>query len=145
MPVVLIKSPNATGNGDPAKIQGALMCAADTHTNLATDNSGSKYLIDAFPSECILDSRTYFNVSNWGYADIRIGTFTDPIALVNVAKITGPTVFPIAQGDARHAKPLWQQLGLLVDPGGEIGLYIHGIANAVAAGTMLSEIHYRFR
>lgn len=146
MAVVTQKSPNAQNNVDPAKAKGRMFVAADTITNAATDNTGSKYLIGLFPSECILDSKTYFNVTNWGYADIRIGTFSDPAALVSQTKATSNNISPIAQGDARHAKPLWQQLGMAADPGGEIGLWAHGsVANAVAAGSMLAEIHYRHR
>lgn len=145
MAIVNLKSPNAGNNVDPAKAAGVMIVAADTVTNGATDSSGSKYLIGMFPSECILDSKTFFNVANWGYAAIRIGTLTDPAALVSVLKSAGNNISPIVQGDARHAKPLWQQLGLSADPGEKIGLYVHGIADAVAAGTMLTEIAYRFR
>lgn len=145
MAVVLVKTPNALGTADPAKARGRRIVTVDTATNLATDNSGSKYLLGMFPSECILMSDTYFKVDNWGYAAIRVGTFSDPAALVSVLKNAGANVTPIAQGDARHAKPLWQQLGMAAEPGGEIGLYIHGIADAAAAGTMPYEIHYLAR
>lgn len=145
MAVVLVKTPNALGNADPAKARGRRIVSVDTATNLATDNSGSKYLIGMFPSECILTVGTNFKVDNWGYAAIRIGTFSDPAALVSVLKSAGANVTPIAMGDSRHGKPLWQQLGMAADPGGEIGLYIHGIADATGAGTMLYEIHYLAR
>lgn len=142
MAVVLNKTPNALGTADPTKARGRRIVCVDTAANLATDNAGSKYLIGMFPSECILTSGTIFKVDNWGFASIRIGTFTDPAALVSVLKSAGATVTPIAQCDSRHGKPLWQQLGLAADPGGEIGLYIHGIADATGAGTMPYEIHY---
>lgn len=145
MAVVLTKSPNALGTADPTKARGRRIVCVDTVANLASDNSGSKYLIGMFPSECILTHDTIFKVDGWGYAAIRVGTFTDPAALVSVLKSAGATVKPIAQCDARHGKPLWQQLGLAADPGGEIGLYIHGIADATGAGTMLYEIHYLAR
>lgn len=146
MAVVSAKSPNATGNVDPARARGRPVVCADTMTNAATDNTGSKYLIGMFPSECILGKDTFFKVDTWGFADIRIGTFTDPAALVSQTRATAAIVSPIAQADARHGLPLWQQLGMAADPGGEIGLYMHGsVANATGAGTSKYEVHYRTR
>ncbi len=104
--------------------------------------TGSKYLIAELPSNVILLPATFFKVDTWGFADIRIGTFTDPVALVNQTRITAAIVQPIANGDARHGQPLWQALGLAADPGGVIGLYYHAIATATGAGSSRFAIHY---
>jgi hypothetical protein len=146
MATVSVKSPNAAGNVDPARARGRPVVCADTMANAATDSIGSKYLIGMFPAECILGSGTFFKVDTWGYVDIRIGTFTDPAALVSQTRATAAIVAPIAQGDGRHGQPLWQQLGMAANPGGEIGLYFHGsVAAAAGAGTSKYEVHYRTR
>ncbi len=130
---------------DPAKARGRPIVATFTVANAADDSSGSKYLLGRFPSECILDSRTAFQVQNWGFATVNIGTAEDIDALGTVAKSAGNVYSPIAFGDARHGLPLWEALGLAADPGGEIELYAHASAGATGAGSMKGEIHYRYR
>lgn len=130
----------------PELARGRPIVATGLMTNLATDNTGSKYLLAEVPSDAILDTRTFFKVDTWGYADIRIGTFSDPAALVNQLKSLETIATPVDVGDAKHGMPLWQACGLAADPGGNIGIYAHGsVANATGAGSMRFEIHYRHR
>lgn len=145
MPIVEKKSDLFGVDNDPAKARGRNICATFAVTNAADDLSGSTYLLCKLPSEAILDSRTAFLVTSWGFAQINIGTRTDIDAVVTQTKATGNVVTPIAFGDAKHGVPLWQALGLAADPGGEIGLYAHASANATGAGSMKGEVHYRFR
>ncbi len=145
MAVVKVKSDLTVGEPDPARHRGRPIVAALAVANAATDSIGSKYHLIDLPSCAILDARTAFQVQNWGFADIRIGTESDNDALVSVLKSAGNVVSPVVQFDAKHGKPLWQVLGLAADPGGMIGIYAHAIAAATGAGTMLAEIHYRFR
>lgn len=131
---------------DPARARGRAICAAFTVANLATDSALSIYHLCDIPADAILDSRTAFFVSGWGFATVNIGTRADNDALVTIPKATGAVVSPVAFGDAKHGLPLWQVLGLAASPeSGVISLYAHAIANATAAGTMKGEVHYRFR
>lgn len=148
MPVVTSFSDIATPTvaADPAKARGRPIKSVGNVSNLATDTQGSKYKLADLPSEAILQPGTFFKVDLWGYADIRIGTFTDPAALVSQLKSAGALVTPIAQGDARHGQPLWQALGLAADPGGLIGIWAHGsVANAAGAGSMRFALDYLHR
>lgn len=152
MAVVKTKSnlfPNLMAGGvtpDPARARGRAICAALTVANLATDSTLSTYLLCEIPADAILDSRTAFQVENWGFAQVNIGTLTDIDALVTVAKASGNVVSPVAFGDARHGLPAWQALGLAAAPDdGVIGIYAHASAGATGAGSMKAEIHYRFR
>jgi hypothetical protein len=145
MAIVKVKSDLTSGEPDPAQHRGRPIVAAFTVTNAATDSNGSRYHLVDLPSCAILDARTAFQVQNWGFAAIRVGTQTDVDALVSVLKSAGNVVSPVVQFDAKHGKPLWEVLGLASDPGGNIGLFAHAIADATGAGTMLGEIHYRFR
>lgn len=129
---------------DPARARGRSICATGTVANGATDSSLSTYHLCDLPADAILDSRTAFDVENWGFAAIRIGTFSDVDALVSVLKSAGNTVSPVAFGDAKHGLPLWQVLGLAAPPNNNvIGLYAHAIAGATGAGSMPFEVHYR--
>lgn len=130
---------------DPARARGRPIVAAFTSTNAADDSNGSSYLLASLPSDCILDSRTFFKVDDTGFAAIRIGTLSDKEALVNQAKAAEAIARPIADGDANHGLPLWEVLGLASDPGGFIDIYQHAIANATGAGTLKGEFHYRYR
>lgn len=152
MPIVkvtsdLVKDYNnpASREADPAKVRGRPIVAAGRVANAASDLSGSKYHLIDLPSAAILDSATAFQVQNTGFAAIRIGTETDVAALVSVLKADGNVVSPVTKFGTAHGKPLWELFGLPSDPGGTIGIYQHAIANATAAGSMLFEIHYRFR
>lgn len=129
---------------DPARARGRSICATGTVANGASDSSGSTYHLVDLPADAILDSRTAFDVENWGFAAIRIGTKSDVDALVAVLKAAGNTVSPVAFGDAKHGLPLWQVLGLSARPAGNvISLYAHAIAAATGAGSMPFEVHYR--
>lgn len=152
MPVVNLKSDLVSNREtnfpgpDPEQARGRPIVAAGTVANAATDSLGSTYHLIDLPADAILDALTCFKVDTWGYADIRIGTRTDPAALVSVLKSAGATVTPITRLGVQHGKRLWQVLGLAAAPKNNlVSLYVHGIANATAAGTMNFEIHYRFR
>lgn len=153
MPVVLNKSTLFKPDSDPLGpevkpelARGRPIVATGSIVNASNDSQNSKYLLAELPSGCILGSHTYFKVDTWGYADIRIGTFTDPAALSSVLRSAGAIHSPVAQGDARHGQPLWQALGLAADPGGVIQLYLHGnVAAPTGAGSSKFEIHYRYR
>ena len=131
---------------DPARARGRPIVAAGSVANGASDSSGSTYHLADLPSDCILDSATGFQVENWGFAAIRLGTRSDVDALASVLKSAGTVVSPIVKyAAASHGKPLWEVLGLADDPGGTIGIYAHAIADATGAGSMAFEIHYRYR
>ena len=127
---------------DPHAIAGIVRVATGSVANAADDSNLSKYLLIDLPSNCYLHPDTFFDVENWGFAAIRIGTESDVDALVAVLKSAGARVDPVAKGDATHGKPLWEVLGLAADPGGYIALYAHAIANATGAGSMPFQIHY---
>lgn len=148
MPVVTsfsdIASPTVAA--DPARARGRPIKSVGNVLNLSTDSQLSKYKLEDLPSEAILQPGTFFKVDLWGYADIRIGTFTDPAALVSVLRSAGALVTPIANGDARHGQPLWQALGLAADPGGVIGIWAHGsVAAPTGAGSMRFALDYLHR
>lgn len=153
MPVVNVKSslykPDSDPTGPEVKpelARGRPIKAVGSVANAASDSQNSKYLIGEFPSDCILEVDTFFKVDTWGYADIRIGTFTDPVALVNQLRSAAAVVLPIANGDARHGQPLWQALGMAADPGGVIGLYFHGnVAAPTGVGSSKFKVSYLYR
>lgn len=146
MPVVNINSDIAAPNVDPARVRGRPICATFNVSNLSTDSVGSRYKLLDLPSEAILDIRTMFKVDLWGYADIRIGSFSDPAALISATRLSAANQSPRAFGDAKHGLPLWQQMGMAADPGGMIGIYVHGsVAVPTGAGSMRGEIWYLFR
>lgn len=130
---------------DPVFKAARMVVVTGSVANAASDSSGSKYLLAELPSDCILFELTGFAVANWGFAQVNIGTKTDPVALVTVLKSAGATVRPIAMGDARQGKRLWEALGLAADPGGVIQLYAGATAAATAAGSMLFQIAYLVR
>jgi hypothetical protein len=130
---------------DPSIARGRPIIAIGTVANASDDSSGSTYHLIDLPSDCLLDIGTAFDVENWGFAAIRIGTKDDVDALVSVAKSAGNTVTPNAFGDANHGKQLWEQLGLAADPGGMISIYAHAIAGATGAGSMPFRFAYLFR
>lgn len=137
--------PRALGGAahpDPHAVAGILRIATGTVANAADDSTLSSYHLVDLPAQCYLHPDTFFDVENWGFAAIRIGTATDVDALVSVLKSAGNQVDPIAKGDANHGKQLWEVLGLAENPGGYIGLYAHAIAGATGAGSMPFQIHY---
>ena len=129
---------------DPVQARGRVIKSTGTVANLSTDSNLSTYHLVDLPSDCIMDIDTFFDVSNWGFAQIVIGTETDTTALVNQTKITANIVSPFAQGDANHGKRLWEALGLAADPGGNIGIYAHAAAAATAAGDMQFQASYLY-
>ncbi len=132
----------ATTGLDPEFSRGRPVMVQGTVTNASTDSNLSKWHLADLPSFAVLGDRTAFDVENWGFAAIRIGTFDDVDALVAVLKSAGNTVSPVAFGDTTHGKALWEVLGLASDPGGLIGIYAHAIANATDAGSMPFRIEY---
>ena len=153
MPVVNVKSTLFKPDSDPLGAEpkpelarGRPIVATGSVANAADDSQNSKYLVAELPSDCILDTRTFLKVDTWGYADIRFGTFTDPAALISQTRATEAIATPVDVADAKHGMPLWQACGMAADPGGVIGLYLHGnVAGPTGAGTCKFEIHYRYR
>lgn len=137
--------PRALGGAahpDPHAVAGTVRVATGTVANAADDLSGSTFRLVDLPSGCYLHPDTFFDVENWGFAAIRIGTKDDVDALVSQLKSAENVVTPVAAGDANHGVPLWQVLGLSEDPGGYIPLYAHAIADATGAGSMPFQVHY---
>ncbi|MEO1024028.1 MAG: hypothetical protein AAFX07_00560 [Pseudomonadota bacterium] len=114
---------------------GTVVHAADA---LAT----SLYLLAELPSLCMLHEDTFVDVEELGAAQVRIGTIDDDDALISQSQATENVITPIAQGDANHGLRLWQVLGLAEDPGGNIGLYMHLIADATGAGSVKFRFSY---
>lgn len=130
---------------DPMLTRARLYIATGTVTNDAADSSASKYHLADLPSDCILDPLTQFDVENWGFAQVVIGTETDTDALLDVARAAATGQSPIVFGDANHGLELWQVLGLAADPGGNIALWAHAEAGATGAGAMPFQVAYRYR
>lgn len=144
MAVVNGKSDLFAGDVDPARARGRPIVIQSSVVNASTDNTGSTYLLCRLPSAAILTSATTFKADGWGFAVTSIGTLTDVDALFTANKNAAHA--PITRNAAAsHGKPLWQLLGLASDPGGEIALYAHAVADAAGAGSMSFEIHYLFR
>lgn len=127
---------------DPHEITGKLRLATGYVTCASTDSSGSMYELARIPSHAFLHEDTFFDVENWGFAQIVIGTQTDTDALVDQTLATENTVTPIAVGDANHGNHLWEVLGMAADPGGLISLFIHAEAGATGDGNMPFRIAY---
>lgn len=140
----LIHDPLVSGSTppDPQAARGRVIVATGTATNGATDSSASMYHLADIPSQALLYDDCAFDVENWGFAQVVIGTETDTDALVDQTLATENTVTPIAFGDANHGKQLWEVLGLAADPGGNIGLWAHAEAAATGAGSMPFRIVY---
>lgn len=129
---------------DPVVARGRLIAAHGNVANLATDNNTSMYKLADLPSDCIMDENTFFDVENWGFAQVVIGTKSDTDALVDQTLATENIVTPFAQGDANHGKRFWEVLGLAADPRGMIGIYAHAEADATGAGTMPFRLNYYY-
>lgn len=152
MPVVQVKSDLfrtqpllGQATPDPARARGRPIITQFSVSNLSTDSALSQYLLAELPSDCILGFSTWFKVDGWGFATVNIGTKTAIAALGTVARATAAYFEPVTRGDANHGKYLWEELGLAADPGGTIGIYAQGPANATVAGVMTGEFHYRYR
>lgn len=121
---------------DPLLVEGVIRCATGSVANLSTDSSGSKYLLAMVPSHAVMHESTLFDVENWGFAQVVIGSRDVTDQILDVARSAATTQSPFAVGDANHGKRLWEVLGLSEDPGGLIGIYAHAEANATGAGSM---------
>lgn len=127
---------------DNKRVRGRTYTAVGAVTNASDDLNGSTFLLARIPSHAILKTGTRFIVTNWGFAAVRIGTKDDVDALVSQTQATENVIDPITDGDANHAKELWEVLGLASDPGGDIAIYAHAIADATGAGSMQFQIDY---
>lgn len=121
---------------DTLLVNGVIHCATGTVANAAGDSSGSKYKLCSVPSDAIMHPTTLFDVENWGYAQVVIGSLNETDQILDVAKSAATTQSPFAFGDANHGNRLWEVLGLAADPGGMIDIYAHAEANATGAGSM---------
>lgn len=132
---------------DAQYVTGRVKVMTGSVANGAADSAGSTYKIASLPADCLLDELTLFDDENWGFAATKIGTLTDPAALLDTAPITAPVgrKAPVAFGDANHGKELWEILGLSENPGGMIDLYAHAAAGATGAGSLLFQIRYIHR
>lgn len=120
---------------DFMQVSGRLYQAVGTLTNGSGDSAGSTYRICDVPSDAILTTLCAFDVENWGFADVRIGTLEDVDALVSAARVDAVTQLPVLFG-VNHTQRAWEHLGLAADPGGHIPLYAHAVADATGAGSM---------
>lgn len=129
---------------DPARARGRLIIATGTVTNAADDSDTSSYHLADIPADAILHEDTFFDVENWGFAQVVIGTSVDTDALIDVLKSAANIQKPKVEGDANHGKMVWEMLGLASNPGGNIALYAHAEAAATAAGSMPFRIAYLY-
>ncbi|MEC9435159.1 MAG: hypothetical protein VYD87_19835 [Pseudomonadota bacterium] len=121
---------------DPHALAGVVRHAVGTVANASTDSSGSMYRLAKLPSYAILHPSTFFDVENWGFAQVVIGSRDITDQILDVARSAATGQSPFAWGDANHGKRLWEVLGMSVDPNGSIDLYAHAEANATGAGSM---------
>lgn len=133
---------DTTPGPDPVQARGRYVAATGTVANAADAETNSTYHLADIPAEAILHEDTFFDVENWGFAAIKIGTASDSAALVDQLKSAENIAQPIAIGDANHAKRFWEVLGLAKNPGGKIAIYAHAAANATGAGSMPFRIAY---
>jgi hypothetical protein len=121
---------------DALMIRGVTRRATGSVSNAATDSNLSMYKLITLPSFVILHPETIFDVENWGFAAVRIGTKATVGALLSVATNAATTQSPITARAAAAGNRLWQTLGLSADPKTDIDLYAHAIAGATGAGVM---------
>lgn len=126
---------------DPEKVAGRLVVATGTVTNLSTDSNLSMYHLVTLPGRAVVHADTVFDVENWGFAQVVIGTRTDTDALLDVARAAATSQAPFAVGDANHGKFYWEALGLAAQPA-QIEIWAHAEANATGAGSMPFRIAY---
>ena len=139
----LYRDEQAGGNvPDALLVKGRTKTATGTLTNSAADSNLSKYLLAELPSHVILDPNSAVKVDGWGFVDLRIGTFDDVTAFINVLVAAATTQPFVTKFDANHGKALWEVAGLAADPGGVIGIYAHAVAGATGAGTMPFVLEY---
>lgn len=152
MAVVLVNSDLITDQRldqnppDPSRARGRLIVAQGTVANAASNSTLSMYHLCDLPADCIPDPLTRFDVTNWGYAGVRVGTKTNVTALINQTKATENIIDPFVMFDANFGLPLWQALGLSACPAdNQISLYAHAVAGAVGAGSMNFYFAYMYR
>ncbi|GGF73637.1 hypothetical protein SAMN05216376_111125 [Mameliella alba] len=126
---------------DPEKARGRLICSTGTVANAAADSNTSMYHLATLPGRAVVHEDTFFDVENWGFAQVVIGTKTDTDALVDQTKATENIVQPIAIGDANHGKFWWEVLGLAAQPN-VIEIWAHAEADATGAGSMPFRLAY---
>jgi len=129
---------------DPGLRAGRVILATGSVSNAADDNNLSMYHLADLPADCLLHEDTFFDVTNLGFADVRIGTRDTVDALVSQTQASENLITPVAQGDANHGKHLWEVLGMAADPGGWIALYQHAVADAASAGSMKFRFAYLY-
>lgn len=129
---------------DPLLTKGRIIVSTGVATNASADETGSIYRLVDLPSDCILVSDTFFDVENWGFAQVVIGTKDDTDALIDQTRATETIITPIADGDVNHMLRLWETLGMSEDPGGTIALFAHAEANATGDGSMPFRIHWLY-
>ncbi|MBL4761766.1 MAG: hypothetical protein JKY93_03595 [Gammaproteobacteria bacterium] len=148
MPVTTNKSdvfrlPNGDGVSQNAnKTAGRLRVCQGKVSNATDDLAGSTFELCRVPSHAIIDPTSAFQVENWGFVTVKIGTGSDTGAFIDVATSAATTQNPVTQFDVNHGKELWEVLGLEEDPCGKISLFAHADADATAAGSMLFDIRW---
>lgn len=127
---------------DPMLKAGRLILTTGAVSHPADASTNSTFRLCALPSDCILHPLTYFDVTDYAFVAVRIGTQADVDALVSQTKATENIITPIANGDANSQKRLWEVLGLAKNPGGVIDLFAHAIAGATGAGKIEFQVAY---
>jgi len=129
---------NATGYTAPnsSSRAGRITRVAGTVTCGATDSAKSTYLVCDVPSSAILLPESAIKTTGWGFAQAIVGVAAATTGLLNVTKATGGAAGnkPIVIFEAKWNKPIWEQLGLVADPGMPLTLIVSTIADATIAG-----------
>lgn len=141
--LILDRHDDTATAADPVQARGRYVSAMGTVANGASDSSGSMYHLADIPSDAILHEDTLVDVTNWGFAQVVVGTKTDTDALIDQTQATENLIDPIVFGTG-HGNRLWETLGLSEDPGGVIGIWAHAEATATGAGTMLFRFAYLY-
>jgi hypothetical protein len=142
MAIVTVKSDlyRAEQTGGPVpdalKIKGVLRRATGKVVNAASDSAGSVYKLIRLRSDVILTELTLFHNAAWGFATTQVGVLGAAAALFTKTTSASTTESPITGIEAVSGQRLWEQLGLSVDPRGEIELVAIAAANATGAGVM---------
>lgn len=157
MPIVNLKSAEVFGPVDAVtgrqhgpdyrQARGVRFMAEGTVACAATDLNGSTYTLAELPSGAILDPETQIDLRTWGFDVAQVGSDDAKTGLLNVSGIIatppGAPSAPLAFGDAKWNKPLWEQLGLAADPGGRIAIRVFTTADAAEAGDIEFKIVWK--
>lgn len=131
---------------DPSRARGRLVNVQGTVSNGAADSSGSSYHLCDIPADAIMDDTTRFDVTNWGFAGVRVGTLESVGALISQTKATENIIDPFVIFDANFGLPFWQAMGLSACPASNvIALYANAVAGATGAGSMKFKVAYNYR